>query len=124
MRKVYLVVDDTTRLIQEHSDDVQQLYSEWTQKYGASKCTVSDCAKSTRHYGRGRRERLKSKGKTNEDDDDGFYPFYESIYDRVHNFVFHLYDIGLRVDERVEAVGADGKDGHLEGLSPVQRGRS
>ena len=58
----------------------------------------------------------------NDEDDDGFYPFYGSIYDRVHNFVAHLYDIGLRVNERklVEAVGAYRKDGDLEGLSSVQ----
>ena len=88
-----LIVDDTTHLVQGHSNDVQQLSNEWSQKYGAPKCTVSDCAKSTRHYGRGRRERLEAKVKMNEDDDDGFYPFYESIYDR----------------KLVEAVGADRK---------------
>ena len=50
---------------------------------------------------------------------DLLYSFYESIYDRVHNFVAHLYDIGMRVDEAtlLQTVEVDGKDGDFDGLS-------
>ena len=93
-----LVVDDTTHLVQTHSEDVQHINSEWTEKYGFPKCTVSERTKSTRHYGRGRRETVKGN-EQDDNDDDALYSFYESIYDRVHNFVAHLYDVGLRVDK-------------------------
>ena len=110
-----LVVDDTTHLVQKHSDHVQRINSEWAEKCGFPNCTVSECAKSTRNYGRGRRER--EKGQRNIEDD-GLYSFYESIYDRVHNFVAHLYDIGLRVDEEalLKKVGGDQKEEDTENL--------
>ena len=106
-----LIVEDTAHLVQEHSDDLQRIHREWTEKYGFPKCTVSECAKSTRHYGRGRGENSKENMK-GQQEDDALYSFYQSIYDRVHNFVAHLYDIGLRVDESklLENVGGDEKE--------------
>ena len=63
-------------------------------------------------------ERVKGKKQSNTQNDP-LYSFYESIYDRVHNFVAHLYDIGMRVDEAtlLKTVGVDGKDGDFDGLS-------
>ena len=112
------IVDDTAHLIQNHSDDLQRIDREWTEKYGFPSCTVSECARSSRHYGRGRRERTTGISK-DQQEDDALYSFYESIYDRLHNFVAHLYDIGLRVDESklLEDVQGDGKEDDLEGLS-------
>lgn len=105
-----LLIDDTAHLIGRHSNELQSIYKEWTLKYGMADCTVSDCAKTGRHYSRERGDGQSGQG---------LYGFYEGHYDRVHNFVAHLYDLGMRVEE-AESVGdfeGDQKDEDLEGLT-------
>lgn len=114
----HFIVDDAAHFVRAHSADLEQVWSEWTLNYGFARCTVSDCAQTERHYGRGRRERTKeTKGADNEHD--AVYSFYEALYDRVHNLIAHLFDIGLRVDEStlLEEVGGNGEDEDMEGLS-------
>ena len=117
-RIYHFIVDDAAHLIQRHSEDLQQVHGEWTANYGFASCTVSECAQSSRHYGRGRRERTKER-KSEEEEDDALFSFYESLYDRVHLYIAHLYDIGLRVDEStlLHHVGGDKKEDVLEGLT-------
>ena len=91
------VLDDTAHFIKEHEGDLQQVWKEWTERYGFAKCSVSKCAKTARHYGRGRRNGKNEKESENED---GTYTFYQSIFDRFHNYLAHLYQIGLRVDTK------------------------
>ena len=97
------VLEDTTHFVAEHSNDIQRVHDEWTQRYGMKKCSVSECTKTARHYGRGRREQ-QSKGQ------DAVHSFYRSLYDRVHHYIFHLFDIGLRVDMSSFALNAGGDD--------------
>ena len=97
METVYdSVLDDTAHLLKQHAGDVQQIWIEWTERYGFPKCSVSKCMKTARHYGRGRRDKLKMKKNGQENDD--IYAHHQSHFDRLHNFVAHLYDTGLRVD--------------------------
>ena len=97
METVYdSVLDDTAHLLKQHAGDVQQIWREWTERYGFPKCSVSKCVKTARHYGRGRRDKLKMKNNGTENDD--IYAHHQSHFDRLHNFVAHLYDTGLRVD--------------------------
>ena len=115
------LVDDTKHLIKEHSNDLKRVHVEWTQKYGAPNCSVSFCAKTGRQYGRNRSN--GDNGKKTGSKDSALYSFYEGLYDRVHNFVCHLYDIGMRVDEAalLEDVGGDQKEEDLEGLTVDKR---
>ncbi len=118
METVYRsVLDDTAHFIKEHSEDLQQVWSEWTEQYGFAKCSVSHCAKTARHYGRGRRDRKKERESGKEED--ALYAFYESLFDRFHNYLAHLFQIGLRVDTAsltaTESKGGDEKEGDLEG---------
>ena len=97
METVYdSVLDDTAHLLKQHAGDVQQIWKEWTERYGFPKCSVSKCVKTARHYGRGRRDKMKMKKNGQENDD--IYAHHQSHFDRLHNFVAHLYDTGLRVD--------------------------
>ena len=41
---------------------------------------------------------------------DAVYSFYESLYDRVHHFIFHLFDIGMRVDAASLTVDKGGNE--------------
>ena len=116
-----MMLDDTIHVVNKHSDDVQQVQTEWTEHFGFPKCTVSNCVKTTRHYGRGRRE---MRNDMNGDDQlDPLYEFYRSLYDRAHHFVFHLYDIGLRVDINslgLNGGGSDEKEAGTEGVTVDQ----
>jgi len=111
------VIDDTAHFIKEHSEDLERIQSEWTEKYGFAKCSVSKCAKSGRHYQRGRRETANGNKRVN--DGDALYDFYESLMDRVHNFMFHLFEIGLRVNTEslMEEIGGDQKEDVLDGVT-------
>ena len=118
METVYQsVLDDTAHFIKEHSEDLQRVWKEWTERYGFAKCTVSQCAKTARHYGRGRRNVQKEK--MNVTEEDAFYIFYQSLFDSFHNFVAHLYQIGLRVDTEalLKSGSNEKKDGNVSGLT-------
>lgn len=93
---VYIrMLDDTAHLVKDHEGDIGQIHMEWTGKYGLPKCTVSDCTKSGRHYGRQRDEERKRVNQ----EANALYNFYESALDRVHHYIFHLFEIGMRVDK-------------------------
>ena len=118
METVYdSVLDDTAHFIKGHEADLQRVWSEWTELYGFAKCTASKCVKSARHYGRGKRNRQKEKMSDN--DENALFTFYQSIFDRFHNYLAHLYQIGLRVDtETLFKKGNDEKeDGDLKGMT-------
>ena len=89
------VLDDVTHFVKEHEGDIKRVHSEWTELYGFAKCSVSECVQTERHYGGGRRYRKRER---ESEEEDALYAFYESLYDRVHHYIFHLYDVGLRAD--------------------------
>ena len=108
--KIYrYILDDTTHFIENHENDIIQVHKEWTEMYGLPKCSIKNCAPTARHYGRGRggdntatprtrSQRWSRARRSIIDDQDTMYSFYESLYDRVHHYVFHLFEVGLRVD--------------------------
>ena len=116
-----MVLDDTIHLVNVHSDNIKLIQSEWIKNFGFPPCSVANCVRTTRHYGRGRREKMNEMigdGKV-----DPIYDFYRSLYDRVHHFVWHLYDIGLRVDVNslgLNVGGDDEKEGDMKGVTVDQ----
>lgn len=106
------LLNDAEHLFKVHSTDIQRIKSEWAQ-YGLPQCMVSECTKMARHYSHGRRDYEIKCG-------NAVYLFYQSIYDRIHHFVSHLYDIGLRVDWetlKVAGSGGDANEGDLNGVT-------
>ena len=111
------VVEDTAHLVQKHDGDIEQIQREWTERYGLPKCSISECTKTARHYSRDRRERKKER---NNGEEDALYAFHQSLLDRVHFFLFHLFDIGMRVETRSMAQGVEDeeeKEVKLEGVA-------
>ena len=99
------ILDDKAHLVKYHGNDLQKLYKEWTEKYGFSKCDVTKCAITSRHY------RRESQEESDEKDSEQ-YLFFQEQYDSLHNYVVHLYDIGLRTDtEPVEREMSDDAKG-------------
>ena len=111
------VVEDTVHLVTKHDNDIQQIQKEWTERYGLPKCTISECTKTARHYGRQQRERNREQ---NDGDLDPLYAFHQSLHDRVHYFLFHLFDIGMRVQTPSMVLGAERTEENemnLEGMT-------
>ena len=111
------VVEDTIHLMQKHDNDIQHIQREWTERYELPKCTVSECTMTTRHYGRGRRD---TKMEIGNDKEDTLYAFHQSLHDRVHHFLFHLFEIGMRVDTTSMNPGANDEEkigANLEGVA-------
>lgn len=102
------MIDDVTHFIKEHERDIDRVHSEWTEHYGFPNCSVSECAQTQRHYGGGRRD--KKKENENDANDDALYYFYESLYDRLHFYIFHLFDVGMRVNASSLGLSGDGDD--------------
>ena len=90
------VLDDAIHLFHKHSDDIKQIHREWTEHYGLSKCSVAECTQANRHCSRRTQMRIDTELRT---DEDGAYTFYNELYDRVHFYIFHLFEVGLRVEE-------------------------
>ena len=105
-QNVYLsLIDDTAHFISDHDKDIQRVHREWTELCGLPKCSVSKCAQTTRHHGRQRRAQIMDS-----ENGDELYSFYESLYDRVHLFIFHLFDIGMRVNSSSLTPSAESQD--------------
>lgn len=88
-----LMLDDIIHFVKEHKNDIKRVHFEWTELYRLPKCSISHCAQTVRHYGREKRQKEIEILESN-----ASHEFYESAYDRIHNFIFHLFDIGMRVD--------------------------
>ena len=59
-------------------------------------------------------------GNRKEEEEEALYAFYESVYDRIHHYIFHLFDIGLRVEASsltLSEGGGDEKETESEGVA-------
>ena len=101
------LLDDIIHFVKEHENDIERVHREWTEIYGLPKCTVSECVQTARHYERRRRER---KRECNNNDEDAVYNFYENEMDRVHFYIFHLFDVGMRVNTKSLILSEDEDD--------------
>ena len=88
-----MMLDDTTHLLQEHDAEMSQIRKEWVEKFGVTDCSISEC-KKVMNLRRGRNREKDINAKTN----DALYDFYTSIYHRVHNFIFHFNNVGVRLE--------------------------
>eukprot|EP01084_Bolivina_argentea_P101471 181914_1 len=75
-------VDDNIHFVCRHSHQILQISSYLQKHYQFKICNLSGCRLTQRHYERKQAE------------DDGFYC---ELFDNLHYFLFHLYDVGLRV---------------------------
>eukprot|EP01084_Bolivina_argentea_P263105 445202_1 len=88
------MLEDYIHIIKIHNMDVHKIAYELTTHYGFTNCVAKKCAKISRHY---RREAPMNTGDLKQDDRLGFY---YNLYDQLHYFIFHLYDIGLRINQK------------------------
>ena len=86
--------DDMYHLIKYHQTDLDKIYEELVlNKYSFSKCDLSICTASDRHY---RVIKLKEI-KTN---DNKYLNLYIETMDSLHFLLYHLYDSSLRINSK------------------------
>eukprot|EP01084_Bolivina_argentea_P115646 205626_1 len=86
-------LDDYIHIIRVHGEDLMEISAELRGNYGHKQCDVTQCLKINRHYARHRIPDIN---------DNAEYDFYAACFDRLHHFIFHLFDMGLRSDQRLQ----------------------
>ncbi len=94
-KEIYLLlIDDYIHIITKHSNDLNQIYNLMIEKYNIKKCIFNKCLSAIRHH----RNRLNDNiEQINENECDLEFIFYKNILDSIHCYLFHLYDVGLRI---------------------------
>ena len=90
MNEVYKhqIYDDFYHLMQEHQNELDEIQNIAMSNYGISKCDLSVCDYSDRHFGIRRRD---ISNKT-----DSHFKIYAETMDSLHFYLLHLQDTGLR----------------------------
>eukprot|EP01084_Bolivina_argentea_P083792 151690_1 len=80
-------LNDHIHFMMTHSKQDEQINNIFIQRDDFSRCAVSKCNAFGRHY-------TKRRQKTTNDET---YSFYMDLFDQFHHFIYHLFDIGLRI---------------------------
>eukprot|EP01084_Bolivina_argentea_P285630 489856_1 len=97
--KIYKnIIDDYTHIISIHSHQLQQIHRQLTSNKTnvTDVCNVYGCNVTERHYDN--RRNAKNSNTDQKYGMDSKIVFYADIFDIIHNFLYHLYDIGLRIN--------------------------
>ena len=96
MQKIYhQFVNDYIHLINDHSQQIETIYQSLQDKQQI--CDITKCEYTSRHH-------QNSVTKLS----DETLNFYKTIYDTLHFYLYHLFDVGLRVFKGEEEKGEDG----------------
>eukprot|EP01084_Bolivina_argentea_P201566 344535_1 len=91
------LLDDRIHIIRTHSSQLQQIHKALIEHQNIGKCTLSKCNLFQRHYAENRRP-IANKNKLY----DSKFLFYRDIFDGMHHYLFHLFDIGMRIEMNEE----------------------
>eukprot|EP01084_Bolivina_argentea_P260797 440542_1 len=89
------LLNDYNHTITIHSNQLEAISSVLIKSNLFSKCDINLCSFNTRHYNNNRRQ-------INDKKEDAKFRFFREIFDNVHNFVFHLFDLGLRIRTNIK----------------------
>ncbi len=81
-------LNDIIHLTTTHAQDLENINKSLRTHYGLKECDLKSCVLSDRH---------RHDGNINIDpDQDPMFLFYQSTFDAMHHYLFHLFDLGLR----------------------------
>eukprot|EP01084_Bolivina_argentea_P091584 164848_1 len=86
-------LNDMIHLTTTHEQDLQDINNMLFDKYGFKKCDVKSCVLTDRHCKMNRRNNNNNENKT-EDNTDKIFMFYQDVFDSMHYYLFHLFDLG------------------------------
>eukprot|EP01084_Bolivina_argentea_P247682 414355_1 len=100
------ILDDYIHIVSQHNstNDLDEIYHILRDNYQFLECDINQCRFSLRHY---RNRNIDEEEKKELDQDDN-HQFYSDLMDRIHCYIFHLYDFGTRV-RRID-FEADGRE--------------
>eukprot|EP01084_Bolivina_argentea_P250451 419600_1 len=89
-----VLLDDYIHIVTKHNntDDLDEIYNILTTDYQFSDCNINRCGFSVRHY---RNRNIEEEKKQSDEEENSV--FYGELMDRIHCYIFHLYDFGMRV---------------------------
>lgn len=88
-------LDDYCHFIKYHNYHITQIKQELQSKYSLIPCKINKCQVISRHY-RPSNQLLRQ----NDDINDESYTFYIDCFDQLHHQIWHIHDIGLRVERK------------------------
>ena len=90
------ILNDYLHLIHAHSNQLEDISNNLIANHQFSKCDVNKCQLTARHSV-DRRKDSKTKSILN-DNQDAHSTFYQGIFDSVHFYLFHLFDVAFGFD--------------------------
>ncbi len=90
------LLNDFIHFIEYHNDSIQleQVSNILQKAYNFKTCDVTKCGKAIRHN----RDKTHDEQKYNGKEDETFV-FYRDLFDQIHCYLYHLFDIGLRIKQ-------------------------
>ena len=95
------ILNDYEHLMKGHKGDIYEIHTIITKSAGkASKCDISKCKYSERHYLRDERQQNDNNNdeqKVGQKESDFKISFYCDLFDGVHFYLVHAFDSGIRI---------------------------
>ena len=98
-------LDDYNHIISTHSEQLEQIHQQLNQ------CQISECKMAHRYNNNYQRRDNQEEFDNNNDETNYKLKFYMELLDTFHFWLYHQFDAGIRVKQRVKA---DNKENQLE----------
>eukprot|EP01084_Bolivina_argentea_P259204 437281_1 len=85
-------LNDFIHFMTTHSAQIEGIHKSIVNHQNFGVCNLSKCNMFNRHYTNDRRQKQTMVEKT-----DSKSIFYSDLFDRFHHFIYHLFDVGLRI---------------------------
>ncbi len=92
------LLNDWIHFITTHSHQIDTVHTQLINKHNFTNCTIDKCQLVVRHY---RNNGRNDKNIKIEPTKDAKFIFYRDIMDSIHQYLFHLYDLGLRLKSNI-----------------------
>eukprot|EP01083_Nonionella_stella_P009785 28037_1 len=83
-------------MIVNHNHEIDEIYNIIISMPNMNQCALSNCAMAIRHH-RDRAKENKNIESKESDHSDDIVMFWRETLDACHCYLFHLYDLGLRI---------------------------
>ena len=99
-------LDDYDHFISIHKQDIDQIKEELRLKYGLEQCEVGVCEVIGRHY--------RSHADEMQNDPDAVYAHCMDCFDRLHHYIWHVEEMGLRINKSQNEIKEDSDEQMVE----------
>ena len=98
-------LDDYNHIISTHSDHLEDIHQQ------LKPCKLSECEMARRCNNNDRRGEIEQKSSNNNNIDGSFKTqFYSQLLDRIHFWLHHQFDVGMRIEKSIRNNGSNHDD--------------